>query len=78
MAGKWKVEGDNVTRAGVVVARISAEAGKWRWDGVTFDMQRSGFDNREEILEDVKYFHRNQQMPKLAITFKSGRKLVLR
>jgi hypothetical protein len=75
---KWTVEGDEVKRAGLVVARISKVGDMWRWDGVTFEMWRSGFANRDAILEDVKYFHRYRGKPSLTVTYASGRKVSYR
>ena len=72
----WHIEGNQVKRGRQVIALIgNIDDGKLSWAGL--DMERIGFDDLDELLDDVKYFHRFNT-PALVLTFKSGRKLVYR
>lgn len=71
----WVIKGDEVLRKGVTVARMTRLDGKLGWEG--FDMGRYGFTQEQALLDDVKYFHRFR-LPKLVLTFQSGRKVVYR
>jgi hypothetical protein len=71
--GKWRVEGNQVKRESQVIALIGKVDGKLSWAGL--NMERIGFDNEADIVEDVKYFYRYRR-PNLTLIFKSGRKVV--
>jgi hypothetical protein len=73
---KWRIEDNKILRGTAEIAVISREDdGHMRWDGM--GMFRSGFKQIEDVLEDVKYFHRYPNLRHMRITLKSGRIVVL-
>ena len=49
----------------------------WQWRSAILGMERIGFADYADILEDVKYYYRYRRRAHLVLTFQSGRKLTL-
>jgi hypothetical protein len=70
----WRIERNAVTRRGVVIAALlHTDDGRLGWRGL--GIERVGFANTQDVLEDVKYFHRYP--PRTVVTFRDGRRIVV-
>jgi hypothetical protein len=74
----WSIVDCEFRRYDVPIAQAVKVGDSWGWKWIgSVSLYRQGFMTKDEMLEDVKYFHRYNP-PRLTIKFKSGRKAVYR
>lgn len=74
----WQMVDCEVRRHGIPIALAVKVGDKWGWKWVgELTYFRTGFATKDEVLTDVKYYHRYNP-PRLTASFKSGRKVAFR
>jgi hypothetical protein len=74
----WSIVDCEFRRRGKPIAQAVKLGDVWGWKWIgDVTTYREGFATKDEMLADVKYFHRYNP-PRLTLTFQSGRKLSFR
>jgi hypothetical protein len=70
----WHIDGQTIKRGAkeiAVIVTYPPHGLAWKWKGEA-EIQRYGFTNPNDVLKDVKYFHRFNP-PRLVVKYRSGR-----